>query len=288
MYLYCVPKGGFNDMFTQLLICMKYCKKMNRIFLLDTINSEYRINFDEYFSFNESISKNLQIISDYNQIKKIILENPDYSIYPNCFQGRMEEILDGKLKMNILNNTYVDLDNKKITLPPSIVKEDILVCINWGGGNGFTLFSQLIIKPHIINYCQNLYNQIPKPYISIQIRNTDYKCDYEKIYNDHKDLIHSYKAVYIATDDKKSIEFFKNKNINVYNFCNFPESENYLNLHYSTEIQPDVKIKDLLADILIVSLSDKLLSNSKGLFIYFLYNTFVNKNVIKKMFEIVS
>lgn len=291
MYFYFQPRGGFNDIFSQLILCIQYCVHFKKILLFDTKNSEYRINFSDYFTFNDNVNAHLKIIVDFNEIKKIVYENPEFTIYPNCLQGHMKDIIDGKLKMKVKkldekNSTFVDLCDNKLTIPNYCVSEDILVYINWGGANGFTLFSQLQIKPDIITYCKKLYEKIPKPYVAIQIRNTDYQCDYQKLYLEYKDLIHSYKAVYIATDDKKSIDFFKSKKLRVFNFCHFPPSDNYLNLHYSEEVDPDVKMKDLLADILIVSMADKLLSKSIGLFIYFLYNAFTNKNVIKNMFLI--
>jgi hypothetical protein len=291
MYFYFQPRGGFNDIFSQLILCMKYCVHFKKILLLDTKNSEYRINFSDYFTFNNSITDHLNIITDFNEIKKIVYENPEFTIYPNCLQGHIKEIIDGDLKMKVKkidekNSTFVDLNDNKLTIPYFNVKEDILVYINWGGANGFTVFSQLIINPAIVMYCKKLYEKLPKPYIAIQIRNTDYKCDYQKLYLENKDMIHSYKAVYIATDDKKSIDFFKTKKLKVFNFCHFPPSDDYENLHYSKDVDPDVKMKDLMTDILIVSMADKLLSKSIGLFIYFLYNAFMNKNVIKNMFSL--
>ena len=105
---------------------------------------------------------------------------------------------------------------------------------------------------------------LSKNYLSIQVRNTDLKCNVE-FYNQNKDLIHSYDCIYLATDHKPSIDFLKSKNLNVFCFNTFPETGRK-ELHYSN-INPDIKIKDVFTDIFIVTNSNLLISNSNGGFI---------------------
>ena len=135
-----------------------------------------------------------------------------------------------------------------------------------GGGNGYTLFKQLTFTSDIIkNACKERYALIKKPYICIQIRNTDYTCDYKSLYDTHKNDIKSFNDIYIATDDKEAIEFFKLEGLSVKNFITFPD--NSKTLHMSNNINPHTKLIDLFCDIYLISMADKLLSNSKGGFI---------------------
>lgn len=275
MYLYAQPHGGFNDMLVQIQLCINYCHRFSRILLLDTYHSVcYKeLNFSDYFKIKTPV----KIIYDHDEILKIITDNPSFKIYPNCLQDIMQDIVMGNF---IIKYPYIDTNNIKLTLIPNIMKEHIIVYASCGGGNGTQLFSKLTINDEIIEYCKLKYFNMPKPYISLQIRNTDYKCNYKILYDQNINLFN--KHIYIATDDKLALEYFKSKNINVYNFCTFPENK-YGTLHYS-KINTDTKIKDLLVDLLIVSMSDNLISNSKGGFINLLKKCHKNKNLIKNMF----
>jgi len=137
-------------------------------------------------------------------------------------------------------------------------------------------------KNDILNYCIKNLNNIKKPYICLYIRNTDRKCDYKNLYNTHKELINSYQNIYIATDDKNILSFFKEKSLNIYNFTTFP-SENYKALHYSN-IDKDTKIKDLISDLYIITNADKLLSNSEGGFNKLVNSCNENASSIKNKF----
>ena len=101
--------------------------------------------------------------------------------------------------------------------------------------------------------------------MAIQVRNTDYKCDYIDYYEKNKTIIHSYKAIYLATDDKEVLKFFVEKKLYIYNFTTYPENA-VSNLHES-DIDSDKKIKNLICDIFIITNANDLLSNSKGRFI---------------------
>ena len=115
-------------------------------------------------------------------------------------------------------------------------------------------------------------------FLCIQVRNTDLKCDYKKLCLDYKDLIDKYKVVYLCTDSEEVLHFFRQQFPNILNFTNFPK-ENNCPLHMSS-INPDIKFKNLICDILIATNSNKILSNSKGGFINLLKNCHKNKQIV--------
>lgn len=282
MYLYLQPKGGFNDILSRIGISIMYCRQFHRILLLDTVNSHYKINFSDYFTIKE---RKVKIIYDIQEIKNILNKN-NFSYYPYYMKKYMPEILDGKLEIKRKNNTgsYADVMGHEYNLPWVALSVRVVTYIQWGGGNGFNLFKNIKLKNNIIEHCISLYDKVEKPYVAIQVRNTDYKSDYQKLYEENKESLDEIRNVFIATDDIHCLNFFKSQNLNVFNFTTFPSGE-YYNLHYS-DICPDTKIKDLFADLFIVSMSDKLISNSKGCFIQLLTNCFNNKEIIKKMFTV--
>jgi len=134
-------------------------------------------------------------------------------------------------------------------------KEDIVIFqkyggVAYGGGDGYPLFQSLRIQPVIKKNCNERYECLAKPYLCIQIRNKDYKCNYEELYENHKDEIHLAKQIYVATDDKSAIDFFRSKELPIQNFTTFPEKY-YYSLHTSI-MNPMTKMTDLLADIYII------------------------------------
>lgn len=144
--------------------------------------------------------------------------------------------------------------------------ETIIVHSACGGGHGYVLFKELLFSINVKNICKERYNRLTKPYLCIQIRNTDYKCDYISYFEENKSTIYSFKEIYIATDDKKALEFYRNEGLTIQNFTTFPENAEYGNLHGSN-VDAHIKFIDMLCDIYISGMSDKLLSNSNGGFI---------------------
>jgi hypothetical protein len=170
-------------------------------------------------------------------------------------------------------------------LPTHEISEDVVVYYQCGGQNGFNQFCSLILLDTIKTHCKQQYTLLSKPYLGIQIRNTDYKCDYIALYEANKVLIHSYQTIYIATDCKEAYDFFKTSCVNsdVFNFTTFPDEMIY-NLHYSN-IDGDTKIKNLFCDIYMITMCDKFLTNSIGGFVNLLNQCHNNDNV-KAMFEL--
>jgi hypothetical protein len=257
MYVYLSPQGGFNDMLCNIHRTIDYCVKTNRTLLVDTTKSSYGINFSDYFYLKDI---QISIITDVNIIRSIIADD-SLSIYPNNITDR-----------NIDNWTFTwtprsiyTLNKTLLRLPVDSCKEDIIIHSVCGGGSGIVLFKQLFFKKHIIDHIKHQFEKLPSKYISIHVRNTDIKCDYKLLYNQNKDLIHSYNTVYIATDDSNSLDFFRSQGLNVVNFTEFPIVPTF-NLHYSS-ISSDTKIKNMICDIYVICMSDRLLSNSQGGFI---------------------
>jgi len=277
-YVLFIPGGGFNDCLTNLHNAINYCKKYKRILLFDTINSTYKINFIDYFGINEP-----NMIYDFNQIKSLC-NNNNFSVYPNCLNTKLIDILEGKIRFKYeKDRPGFSYNTTILSLPAKIINEDIIIYSRCGGGNGFEIFKRLSFKNNIKEYCKQKYSLLEKRYLYIHVRNTDIKCNYQELYLKNKNLIHSYNTIYVATDDKEVIEYFKSQNLTIFNFCKFPESGNYQSLHTSN-VNPDEKIKSLICDIYIAIMSEKILSTSKGGFINLLRHCYNNKKLIENKF----
>jgi hypothetical protein len=275
MYVYLAPQGGINDILCVIDKTIQYCIATRRTLLLDTTKSCYGINFSDYFYL-----KNIPIslITDTHAIQKIISDEM-LTIYP-------EFITDRNLnnwKITRVSYGVFSLNNNVLTgLPSSHRNENIVIHSNGGGGPGIIQFKNLYFNQNIIDHVKHEFKKLPAKYLCIQIRNTDYKCDYRSLYETNKDLIHSYNTIYIATDDKESLTFFRDKKLNIVNFTEFPDTTT-INLHYSS-VSGDSKIKNVICDIYIISMADRLLSNSEGGFIKLAENIRSDKSIIISKF----
>ncbi len=268
MFMYFIPQGGFNDILVGINRAIEYCLQYDRILLLDGELSLYKIDFTKYFTF-PTYDNRLKLIGDHQVIKEICEGYNIASTYPSLLQNNLIDIVNGNMEptwnYNVHNFTIVGSDTL-LLLPKEPRPETVIICVFCGGGNVYSLFKELKISPEIKEACKERYEKLTKPYISLQIRNTDYQCNHEQLYQENKELIHSFPSLYIATDDVKALQFYKSiEDLNVCNFTSFPETP-YFNLHYSS-ISPEKKITDLICDIYMIARSNTLLTCSLGGFI---------------------
>lgn len=276
-YLYVKYEGGFNDILCQIERTLNYCINNNRILMIDIINATaYNINFNDFFNLN-----NDNIICDYNEIINICKQTDD--IYPGYFKNKLLNILSGNLKLDHCEN-YNRYGYSLHELPNNI-NETILIHNAYGGGNGYNMFKQLNIKIDIKNKIIQKYNLCDNNYLAIHIRNTDYKNDYIKLYEENINLINSFDCIFLATDDINALNFFKSKHLKIINFTQY-DIFSSCGLHMNKNIDPEIKMIDILVDIYIFSQSYKILSTSYGGFNTLLKNCYYNKKNVKKQFEL--
>lgn len=268
-YILFIPNGGFNDCICCLSRLRDWAHANNRILLYDTRRSLYHINFCNYFDISDP-----NIIFDSVRINEIC-SNADLTVIPGYFRSMLPSCLK---QGGPFYDTYI---NKS---PPVNPDEDITVHCFSGGGEGYKMFKELIIKDNLKTYCKDKFKLLPEKYLCIQVRDTDRKCDYKKLYEDNRKYIDSYDTIYIATDNKHVYDFFKSVHNNALNYCVFPESLTKRSLH-ATPQNPDVKIKSMMCDLYIAAMSNHIISTSHGGFIMLLHACFENKQHITKMFD---
>lgn len=273
---------GFNDCLAQIDKAISYCKDHNRVLLLDMVSSTYGINFSDYFYIQ---NYDLHIIYDTDKIKDI-LKNNTFTKYPNKIDFNLLDLFDNKIQFRRRNSRYgrgYYYKGQSLNLPNKNVNEDIIIHKGFGGGNGFVFFQNVFLTEHIKMICNQKIKLLRDNYLCIQVRNTDYKCNYQKLYETNKEKIHSYDKIYICTDDENVVTFFKSKNLNVCCFTTFPEIQS-VNLHISN-VEKHIKMQDLIVDIFIATNSKELLSNSSGGFIRLLRRCFQNKECVLNQFK---
>jgi hypothetical protein len=277
-YIYLIPQGGFNDCLTELLLFQHYASQTGRILLFDFTNSCYKVNFSDYFK-----TKFNNVICDTNAIKEIIL-NYDFTVYPKGITvSDIRNIMQSVATVDL--NETGGVHFKGIALKCSFKdkpNEDMIFASQCGGSPwGDRLFHNLKIVNSVKKYIIKNLKQIPLPYLAIQVRNTDYKCDYQDFILQNLSKIKMYKQVFLATDDKSCLDYCRAQGLNVINFTSFPQEE-YVSLH-TANINPRTKMLELLVDIFAVVGANELMSNSKGMFIHLLQNLRKNKRQVLNM-----
>ena len=278
MYVYLQPRGGLNDNMCVISRVLDYCRNYNRTLLIDGRYSDYKMNYADYFNFPFD-----NVICDSTKFMEIFT-NANCTVYPEGINNNMLDLINKRCCFHYVSGGIGYAYNGHVLdLPWMRREETVIVYVSCGGGNGYTLFKQLHINDNIKNECKKRFDLLQPPYLCIQVRNTDYKCDYQSFYNKHKTQIHSFNEIYIATDDINVLEFYKTLGLNIKNFTTFPK-ESYESLHNSN-LSTNQKILDLMCEIYIIAMSDILLSNSTGYFIQLVRNCFADKQHILKQFE---
>ena len=275
-YLLCRPTGGFNDTLNQIMRSYYYCKTYNRCLLIDTkYESCFDKSFHEYFTF---INIEINIIYNYNDIYNLITNN-NFSTFPDIFTNN---IFNYRLTWKGDGNCYINDTCLPIVNINTNYNEDIIIYNSTGGGiiESLSLLKIIKINDNIVSEIINRYNKINKPYISIHIRNTDYKTDYVQLYNNNKEIIHN-NNIFLATDSKIVLEYFNNLKLNIFNFISTLNNENKPIHHkYINNDKHQVMI-DTVCDLIILALGDRFILPSEYFgFTRLAYTLYNNKDIV--------
>jgi len=270
-YLICYPGGGLCDMLNIINKCLIHSEDNNRKLIIDTTKySWFKHNIHDYILFNHpNIINNIS----YEKIN-------DSSIYPPELKGKLKStIIKYKDGINITeDNVVLSIDlEKKYT-------EDIIVYSSCGGGIPSKLINYIQVNPIILDVYYKRLNQLPNKYISIHIRNTDYKSNVDEFIALHDDKLKNNKF-FLATDDIKTIDKCKLLyGMNVMHFSNIPDN-NGKNIHDNhTKINQQEFIIDNFVDLLLLASSNEFYFSSKESgYSKFANHLFINKNILNSI-----
>lgn len=275
-YLYLtIPFEGLASIFSILYCAIEFCKKTNRTLIFNGDETCYNhtevegqrkkqsgLNLVKFFDINYDILFDSDKINDFIKSKKKL------SIYPESFDIENINYTWSKEYQCVIGtcNDRKHHFTKKFDDYKNL-EEDILIFAGGGGaGNAIKFMNEYFtISEYMKNYFETIYTKINKSYLSIQVRNTDRFSDYEKLYIENKDLIHNYNNILLATDDYRVLKYFKQFDLNIYNFTNFSTTslKNLSSLHKG-DMDSKLKIKSTLLDLYLMSKSDRIISNSVG------------------------
>lgn len=192
-YVLCRPESGINDMLCQIGLCVRYCLKFDRILVIDTANTVvFSEPFVRYFTLHHSRLK-------HESDPKAFLEMAEarqLTLFPPTAKLRHG---GGWSQDGIQHNRGWDVlqfDTEKD------YEEDVLVHHKSGGGRPFPEFLRALrFSAGFARSCAERWSSMRKPYLGVQIRNTDYKSDPAAV----APVLTKYRGpVYLATDSAEA------------------------------------------------------------------------------------
>tara|TARA_Y100000816_G_C26086228_1_gene573240 strand:- start:396 stop:1361 length:966 start_codon:yes stop_codon:yes gene_type:complete len=309
-YLVLVPPNGISNVLSTIRQAIDYCDYYERTLLVYK-PYVYDVNLGDYFKLGRK-----NVILDSNKVVEIISQG-HHTVYPTAISspdGLIDLLINpGKLRWGqggigsvhkgpiifyskppdwMTKNLYLPLCNVPPTLPTYFFgypdgprPEDIILVIGTTWGEPFrSLFSEIQFTPQLKSHAQRVKLMLDKkPYLCLHVRDSDIQSDYRQLYSDNKGLINQYETVYLCTDNHAALDFFKEQHPRVLNNTRFGDNPKSP-LHLST-LDGDIKIKDLISDIVIATFSNVFLTNSDGDFTKLMRECFTNKENIAAKIE---
>ena len=205
-YIICFPRGGLIYMIHRIIEAHKYAVKYDRILIVDTRKNWFKDSLYEYFFIH---SHNVYV----GDIDFLYSSLQPLTMYPNYISLK-------NMNVCLATENSGSLRNYNINLKTSY-NERVLIYSHYGGGSSIKeFFSICSLTPLVFSAYKSAREKLPASYLSVHIRNTDYKSDIATFLKKHTELLTG-KPVFLATDDKKTIDLFKKK-FNVYSFSDIP------------------------------------------------------------------
>ena len=201
-YVICIPQGGLCDMIARIYECLEYCKKHKRILIVDTrFSTHMKYSIFHYFKIDSPILFRGDFDKQYASLK-------GKSFFPSEFSNNFKTVecryKKGIGSINKKTKTPCFIDLKKS------YSEDVLLYRNSGGGPYYNISFLKICRltPLVKKVFFERQKQLPEKYISVHIRNTDYKSDVDNFIKENKKIFDS-NSIFLASDHYETIQKFK-------------------------------------------------------------------------------
>jgi len=247
-YILCIPQGGIIDMCNAILRCHKYAVSTNRILLIDTTTGWFNDDINEYIQIHSPYVYTGHPATLYEKIK-------DKSIYPKGIN-----LMDIKAPVNRDNKFYMDDTLVTYDLNREFNETVLVYSMFRLGEPGFTELLQFCsFSKIVVDAYKKTRARLPKSYVSVHIRNTDYESNVAEFMEKHSSELEN-KAIFLASDNKQTIDQFKERyGANLYSFAFIPDNggkpihENYVR----TKEESKKYNTETLVDILLLAAADE-------------------------------
>jgi hypothetical protein len=253
----CRPEGGLNDVLCQIEKVCKYAEQFDRSVIIDTNHhstGSIRDHFSRYF-----VSRQKRVFLDLTAIE---FKLKNVSVVPSFIASDLLQYdahFDRELGYFVEKNTRqpITFDFTKNYAEPLLVHH----ASGRLRGASVAALSRLRLHDNLADELTKRLKSIGSNYVSVHIRNTDYKTNYQVVLNQLRNhpALRDCENLFVATDDIACLEACKNKfpDINIISFSKLPEKSGRP-IHRLTELD-DVyqRNKDAILDLLMLALSHK-------------------------------
>jgi hypothetical protein len=236
----CIPQGGLNDMFNQIILALDYCAKRRRKLYIHTSNSTFGDEFSRYFMAPENLG-----VDVYGHIPDRIRANLQFDIADFDYSEEKSAFVSKNTGRVLRFDFTADSD------------EEFALHNACGGGTLGEHFLKLFrLRPDIQEIVQARLDSLPSRYLGVHVRNTDYKTHYKDLISQIADKTRGVVPVYLATDSNEVLRYAESIDLGALNFSHVPEVE--VSLHTTTRVPKYDAIVDQLSDLLILSFAPQL------------------------------
>jgi hypothetical protein len=238
--------GGLIHMLCGLVHCITWCKKNNHFLIIDVkSHSCYKHYLSDFFVIKD--------FNNYSEDYSVVNSTYNYHRLPISYIRDYPNIEVDRGNGNFTHSYMINGFNIRCNLDDIGIKEDkIKIYAGPGSNSHIQLINYIKVKSEIIELIKK-YDPIDN-YIGVHFRNTDIKNDINKIINDI--LKHSYKTIYLATDDCNAFDIMKSRlpNHNIIQYTK-PIDSKGKPIHYINDDKYTLII-NILIDIYFLSKSD--------------------------------
>ena len=266
-YVICLPQGGIHDMWSRIQSVLYYCQQSNRIMVLDTYKNWFRDDWRNYFTIDSPyLYKGNQ--SESEALITTLLKKRSHEIFPPQLSGKTyHELPHAKW----IAPGHMEMDGIKVSSSlKRMYDESVVVYADCGSSHHILpLFSIIRFHDSILQELQRRRALLPEQFVSVHIRNTDYKSNVDQFIREHWILFKKY-PLFVASDHAESIEKFK-QHFETYSFSHIPSLPPGINIHESVESQSLRLSKediarcntDAMLDFLLLPMGSKILCSSQ-------------------------
>lgn len=208
-YVLCMPMGGLNDMCNVIYNCLLYCRKFNRILVIDTRQScHFKDSIHKYIEINDP---NIYI----DTIERWYSTIGSKTIYPEYVKSIIHNIKPVYTSPTIFYHETIGPLHFDVNKD---YPHDILLCARCGGGESLhKLLSPYKLKHIVKNVFIERRALLPVSYVGVHIRHSDILSDIPSFMEKHTDIFLK-NPIFIASDNVDVIKLFRETYKEVYTF----------------------------------------------------------------------
>lgn len=165
-FVFCRPRGGFNDNLAQIGRCLIYCLMQQRKLVLSTVNAGQLRDFATYFSVHPSGRRSILLRDSLRSL------STSQDIFPNTLSGDLESmfpIWDLETRLHIDPVTRVPIRFGDKPYPQAILLHE-----QCGGGRGWSTLERFQFTQPVRSAIRARLAHLPRRYTAIHIRDTEY------------------------------------------------------------------------------------------------------------------